>query len=212
MSPATVRHSVRHAAGGTWGHLGHAFGLFGTRCASLSRFCWRIFRSALRLQPLGVKYAIASETAVGQGLGVVLKGIGWSFRPAVHNWKNLVLLDENEFDLRSGAPDGSGLNIAGNAQPLAINVVPFHAAELFNGDVIALALLHARVGEVRQRYQDQYGRAAKFEVFAGFARHEPSPIKLTLTCRCPWVKAFAGSQFEPRAKQIALNCSISGLA
>ena len=63
---------LRHAlAGSAAGVLPAAFG--------------RVLRGALGLQLLGVEDAVASETAIGQRLRVVLKSVGRSFGSGIRN-------------------------------------------------------------------------------------------------------------------------------
>src|SRR5277367_975065 len=120
-----LRGLVRHRARAAGLDLGHA--LRGhTRSPATggrSRLLRRVLRRALGLQLLGTEDAIASETTIGQGLGVVLEGIGRGLRAAVRNLKSLIILDQHELNFRAVPLDRTGLNISRDAQALGVGRV-----------------------------------------------------------------------------------------
>ena len=76
-----------------------------------------------------------------------------------------------KLDMGAGALDRSRHHVAGHAQALGVSVVA-HAVQFLDGDVVALAVLHAGVGEIAEGEQNHHGHRTKFQIFAGFARHE----------------------------------------
>lgn len=90
--------------------------------------------------------AVAPEGADGQSLRVVLEGIGRWLGAVVVDSESLVELDEGEGGVGAFALDAAGLDVAGDAQILAVGAVA-HALELGDGDVIALGLAAGRDGE-----------------------------------------------------------------
>src|SRR5580692_5637980 len=103
-------------------NLGHALRGGIRRCAvgGRSRLLRRILRRALGLQLLGMEDAVASETAVGQRLRIVLEGIGRWLGAAIRDLKSLIVLDQDELDFRSVTLDRTRLNIPRNSQALGV--------------------------------------------------------------------------------------------
>ena len=117
------------------------------------------------------------KTAIRQGLRVVFESIGRSLRPRIRNRQRQFIFFQHEVHARSRALDRPRHHIARHAQTLRVSVIP-HAVQFFDGDVIALAVLHARVGQIAQRQHNQHRHRPEFQIFAGFARHElPHPCQ-----------------------------------
>ena len=117
-----------------------------------------------------MKDAIATEAAFGQSLGIVLESIGRRLGPVVGDREAKVVFDEDEVHLGTGPLDGSGLDIAGNPEALAVGAVA-HAVKFFDGDVVAFALLYAGVGQVGEGEQDDNRHRAEFQISAGLTGH-----------------------------------------
>jgi hypothetical protein len=118
-----------------------------------------------------VEYAIAAEAAIGQRLRIVLEGVRWRFGAGVVHREILVLFYEHKLDVRSPALDRTRLHVAGNPQALAVGRIP-HLVQLFDGDVVTLAVLHAGVGKVGKQHQNDDRRAAEFQVGFGLVGHK----------------------------------------
>jgi hypothetical protein len=168
-----ARSLVRHRARAASLDLGHALRGRSRRRAAGGRsgLLRGVLRGALGLQLLGVEDAIASETSIGQGLGIVFEGIGRGLGAAVRNLKSLIILYQDEVNFSAVTLDRTRLHIPRDAQSLGVGGVS-HTAQFLDGDVVTLTLLHPGVGQVSEREQDDYGRAAELEISAGFARHE----------------------------------------
>src|SRR6185437_5121373 len=80
--------------------------------------------------------------------------------------------------VRTAALNRAGLHVAGDAQALGIGAIA-HPMQLFDGDVVALTLLHAGVGQVAQGEQNQHHRDPEFQELTGLRRHEGT-LLLTL--------------------------------
>ena len=80
--------------------------------------------------------------------------------------------------MRSRPLDRSRLHIASNPQALSICAIA-HLVQLFDRDVIALAILHARVGKVAQQQQNRRCRTTELEISLGLAWHKSAPRKET---------------------------------
>src|SRR5580700_4580961 len=95
---------------------GHGCRVACRRCAG---FGGCVLRGALGLKLRGVEDAVAAVGADGEGLGIVLEGVGWGFGTLVLDPKSLVELDESEGGAGADALDGAGLNVACDAQVAA---------------------------------------------------------------------------------------------
>src|SRR5580704_4465127 len=144
--------SVLHGVARRRLRLGHVLGrLGGLRSVRRSSvLLWRIFRSALGLQLFGMEHAIVGEAAVGQGLRLILESVGRGLGAGVIDWQALILLDQHELHVRADALDRSRLHVAGYAQTFGVGSVA-HFIQLCNRDVVALAVLHAGVGQVAEQ-------------------------------------------------------------
>src|SRR5207247_6570565 len=89
--------------------------------------CLRLFlrrgvlRCAFRLDAGGMKDAIASEPPLRHGLHAVFERVGRGFHPLVDYRQGFVLLNQHELNALARALDGTGGNIAGDAQALSLN-------------------------------------------------------------------------------------------
>ena len=158
----------RHAPAARGSGITHALGRLARGRSLRSRLGRRILRSALCLQSLGMKHAIASEAAFRQRLRVVFKRIRRRLGAGVAHIQRTILLYQNKVHVRPAALNGSWLHIARDAQALAVCPIA-HGLQLFDGDVVALAVLHAGVGEVPEHHQDGDGRRTKLQTLAGLA-------------------------------------------
>ena len=112
-------------------------------------FAWfggGVFAGALGLELLGVEGAVAAEGSDGEGLGVVLEGVGWWFGAFVVDLDVLALLGEGEDGVGAVADYGAGEDVAGYAEVARVGDGA-HGLELGDGDVVLLGVLCARVGE-----------------------------------------------------------------
>src|SRR6516164_11023494 len=123
----------------------------------------RVLRSALGLNIGGPEDAVFAIFAFGQRLSVVLESVRWSFGAAVHHWNHAAFFDELELEVGSLALDGAWSDVASDAQPLAVGVGT-HAVQFLDGDVIALAVLNAGVGEIAERNNDNDDDRAEAQV------------------------------------------------
>ena len=105
-----------------------------------------VLAGALGLELGGVEDAVAAVGADGEGLSVVLEGVGWGFGAFVVHAQGLALLDESELGVGTGAGDGAGLHVACDAEVDVVGPVA-HGLELGDGDVVALGIARAGDGE-----------------------------------------------------------------
>ena len=115
--------------------------------------------------------AIFSVGTFGECLRFVFECVGWRVSPAVFDRKDVALLDKRELHMRAVALDRARLHVAGNAQPFAVRIIA-HAAQLADGHVIALALLHTGKCEIPQREQDHSYCGAELRILPGRAGHD----------------------------------------
>ena len=71
-----------------------------------------------------MKDAIAAVRPDGESLRVVLEGVGRRLRALVVNAQTLALLDQDKAGTGPGACDGSGSDIARDAQIAGVSLVP----------------------------------------------------------------------------------------
>src|SRR5271165_7196618 len=145
--------------------------------ARLPRLFGSVLGSALGLNVGGAEDAVPSKFPFREGLGVVLEGVGRGLGSAINHWECAVLLDQQELHVSALALDGSRDNIAGHAQPLTVRAVA-HAIQFLDGDIVALAVLHSRVGKVPQRKHNHRDYRAKAHVPASLIRHRMEPLQI----------------------------------
>src|SRR5580704_3044568 len=144
--------------------LRHGLGRLCRGCSFSRRggLLWGVLRSALSLQLFGVEDSVAVEAAVSQSLGVVFESVRRSFGSGVVDSERLILFHQHELHVRALALDGAGLDVSSDSQPLCIGAVA-HLVQLFDGDVIALGVLYAGVGEVAEQKENGRRRCAEFD-------------------------------------------------
>jgi len=86
-----------------------------------------------------VEDAVVAVGAYGEGLGVVLEGVGWGLRALIDDGEFAALLQEVEGGVGAYAVDASGCYVAGYAEVANIGFVA-HSLELADGDVVALVV------------------------------------------------------------------------
>jgi hypothetical protein len=117
-----------------------------------------------------VKDAVAAKVAIGQRLRVIFESVGRRFRAAVVHGERLILFHQDKLHPGSVALDRSGLYVSRHPQALRVSGVA-HGLQLFDGDVIAFAVLDAGIRQVTQQHHDERGRSAELQKGIGLARH-----------------------------------------
>src|SRR5207253_6020362 len=110
-------------------------------CRRITRLGRRILRSTLRLQPLGMENPVFAKAAFRERLRVVLERVWWWLCTCIAHRQTQVLLHQNEIHMRAAALNRARLHITRHAKPLGVSTVT-KPPQLFDRDVIALALLH----------------------------------------------------------------------
>src|SRR5438445_4532774 len=141
---------------------------------------------------------VFAKAAFRERLRVVLERVWWWLCTCIAHRQTQVLLHQNEIHMRAAALNRARLHITRHAKPLGVSTVT-KPPQLFDRDVIALALLHPGVGKIAQHHQDQNGSAAEFQVFAAFARHKGFPRGLYPTLRAARVRVKTQSRNLPVA-------------
>jgi hypothetical protein len=125
-----------------------------------------VLRGALGLNLLRMKDAIGSVGTLDQRLRIVLERIRRGFGAAICDLQLQPLLVNLKIRARALAMDAAGNYLSGNPQPLGMSLGT-HALQLFDGDVIALAVLNPGEREIgKSRHNDGYGDA-KTKISAG---------------------------------------------
>src|SRR5207248_1805495 len=125
---------------------------------------------AFGLYLFSVEDTVVSKAALGQRLSIVFEGVRRWLGASVDHIQHLVVLSQGKVDIRPVALDRARQNVSSHAQTLGVSAVA-HATQFFDGDVVALALLHAGVGEVPERQHNDDYRAAELQDFAVLRRH-----------------------------------------
>ena len=125
-------------------------------------FCGGVLGCALGLKLGGVEDAIVAVGAYGEGLGVVLEGVGWRLGTLVVDVEGAALLEELEGGVGAYAMDAAGSYVASYAEVADVGFVA-HALKLADGDVVALVVADAGEGEVGDGRQDDDGGDDDFE-------------------------------------------------
>src|SRR5271169_1035351 len=139
----------------------------------------RVLGGALGLQHLGVEDAVVPVAALGQRLGVVHEGVGRRLGAVINHGQHQVLLDERELHMRALALDRARRHVAGHPQALGVDA-GIHRAQLLDGHVVALALLHPGERQVGQPEDDDPDSHAKLHVFVVHPRHTRKTLVLSL--------------------------------
>jgi hypothetical protein len=128
-----------------------------------------------------VEDAVVSVCSYGEGLGIVLEGVGRGFGALVDDGEFAALLEQIEGGVRAGAMDAAGGYVAGDAEVADVGFVA-HALEFANGDVVALVVAASAEGEVGDGAEDDDGGDDKFaRAFAGFVWHGDYRLRLQFT-------------------------------
>ncbi len=100
--------------------------------------------------------AVVAVGADGEGLGVVLEGVGWRLGALIGDGELAALLEEIEGGVGADAVDAAGGDVAGYAKVADVGLVA-HALELADGDVVALVVAAAGEGEIGDGGKDDDG-------------------------------------------------------
>ena len=115
--------------------------------------------------------AVAAVGADGEGLGVVLEGVGWRFGALVDDGEFPALFEEVEGGVGADAMDASRGDVAGYAKVSDVRLVP-HALKLSDGDVVAFIVADSGEREVGDGRQDDDGGDDDLErALLGGGRH-----------------------------------------
>ena len=137
------------------------------RSAGLAGLRWSILGGTLGLKLLGAEYAIAPVAAFGKSLRIVLESVWGSFRAGIDDIEGASLLGESELNVGTLPMDGAWLHVPSDAKTLAVNSVT-HFAHLFDGDIVALALLHATDRQIGKAGDDEQDRHTKLQILIHF--------------------------------------------
>jgi len=139
--------------------------------------CWGrlslgcVLGCALGLKLGGVEDAVVAVGAYGEGLSVVLEGVGRGLCALIVDVKGAALLEELEGGVGSYAVDAAGGDVAGYAEVANVGFVA-HALKLADGDVVALVVADAGEGEISDGHHDDDGGDDDFDrTLLGFVRH-----------------------------------------
>ena len=72
--------------------------------------------------------------------------------------------------MRAALLDGAGLHESGDPEMLAVGGVA-HGPKLFDGHIVTFTLLHAGIGEIAKRANDDRDSHAELDVFTFGLRH-----------------------------------------
>ena len=153
--------------------------------------------------------AVVAVGAYGEGLSVVLEGVGWGFGALVDDGELAALLEEIEGGVGADAVDAAGGYVAGDAEVADVGFVA-HAVEFADGDVVALVVAAAGEGEVGDGRQDDDGGDDDLErALLGRGRHS---VPLSLR-RFGWRGKTRGSRELLNKKGLArepfCSCGVS---
>jgi len=139
-----------------------------------------VLGGAFGLQLAGVEDAVVSIGAYGEGLGIVLEGIGRGFGALVDDGEFASLLEEVEGGVGAYAMDAARGYVAGYAEVANVGFVA-HALKFSNGDVVALVIASAAEGEIGDGAEDDHGGDNEFDrAFMGFVWHRASAFRLSV--------------------------------
>jgi hypothetical protein len=112
-----------------------------------------------------------AKAAIGQGLRIVLEGVRRRFGSSVIDREQLILFHQDELHVGSGALDRPRLHIPRDSQTLRVSAIT-HLVQFADGNVVALAILHAGVGEIAEQQKNQDRRSPELEIGLNLARHK----------------------------------------
>ena len=137
---------------------------------------WCVLGRAFRLNLLGVKDAIGAVSPLDKSLSIVLERIRRRLGAAIRNLQLQALFIDLEIGAGALSANAAWSHNSGDAEPLSVRLVA-HTLQLFNGDVVAFALLNPGKREIRHRTNDHNDRDTKTEVSTG-RRHVSSVVWL----------------------------------
>jgi len=144
-----------------WSRLAGCFG----RGRLVRRWC--VLRRAFGLNLLGVKDAIGAVVSpYDKSLGIVLERIRRRLSASIGNLKFQALFIDLEIGACALSANATWNHKSGDAEPFRVRLVT-HSLQLFNGDVVALALLNPGKREIRHRTNDHNDRDTKTDVSTG---------------------------------------------
>ena len=121
-----------------------------------------VLGGAFGLELGGVEDAVVAVGAYGEGLGVVLEGVGWRLGSLIDDGEFAALLEQIEGGIGADAMDAAGSYVAGDAEVADVRFVA-HALEFADGDVVALVVATAAEGEVGDGAQNDHSGDNKFD-------------------------------------------------
>src|SRR5260221_7542525 len=130
--------------------------------------------------------AVFAELAHDQSLGVVLESVRWRFGSFVTYAHLLALIGlgvyfyQKEVRVAADFADRARHNVSAHAQMLGVDG-SVHGVQLFDGYVVALALLHPGPCEIAERQHNHRHGGAKLGVLALGLRHSNSQISAAAT-------------------------------
>src|ERR1019366_8107908 len=108
-----------------------------------------------------------------------------------------IVFFQQEIHAGSGALDRSRHDVSRDAKTLGVSVIA-HAVQFFDGDVVALAVLHPGVGKIAEGEQNQHGYRPKFQILADFTRHGTPHTWLTKLYALPSYGSRCGTDGSVR--------------
>jgi hypothetical protein len=142
--------------------------------------CRGVLGGAFGLKFGGVEDAVVAVGAYGEGLGVVLEGVGWGFRALVDDGEFAALFEQIEGGVGADAMDAAGGYVAGDAEMTDVGFVA-HALEFADGDVVAFVVAAAAEGEIGDGAENDYGGDDEFDrAFPGLVWHMASASDFSL--------------------------------
>ena len=118
--------------------------------------------------------SIVAETTVSKSLRVIFESVWRGFGSGVIHIEQLVLFDQYKLNMGSSTFDRTRLHISRYAQTFRESAIA-HLVQFADRDVVALAVLHARVGEVPEQQKNDDCSAAELEIGLRLAGHNAPP-------------------------------------
>ena len=118
--------------------------------------------------------AVVAVSAYGEGLGVVLEGIGWGFGALVGDGEFAALLEEVEGRVGAYPVDAAGRDVACDTQVTNVGFIA-QPLELADRDVVALVVTSSGEGEIGDCAEDNQARDDDLDgALVRFVRHDVS--------------------------------------
>ncbi len=148
--------------------------------------CGGVLGGAFGLEFGGAEDTVVAVGAYGEGLGVVLEGVGRRLGALIDDGEFAALFEQIEGGVSADAMDAAGGHVAGDAEVANVRFVA-HALEFADGDVVALVVAAAAEGEVGDGAEDDHGGYDKFDgAFPGFVWH----VSIRLRLQCTSVQVY----------------------